>query len=71
MIVPLYKGKRERTECSNYRCISLLSINEKICAGDLVNRIHKVIEGLIDDMQLEAHSREAMCKTDLYPKAHM
>ena len=26
VIVPLYKSKRERTECSNYRGISLLSV---------------------------------------------
>ena len=26
VIVPLYKGKRERTECSNYRVIILLSM---------------------------------------------
>ena len=23
MIVPLYKGKGERTDCKNYRCINL------------------------------------------------
>ena len=41
-----------------------------MCRGPS-RQIHKVIEGLIDDMQLGAQSREAMCKTDLYPKADM
>ena len=39
VIVPLYKAKGERTECSNYRAISLLSVVGKIY----------VTEGLIDD----------------------
>ena len=30
MIVPLFKGKGERTKCRNYRGISLLSMVEKI-----------------------------------------
>ena len=30
VIVPLYKGKGERTECNNYRNISLLSVVGKI-----------------------------------------
>ena len=34
--VPLYKGKGERTECKNYRGISLLSIVGKIYAVILV-----------------------------------
>ena len=50
-IVPLYKSKGERTECSNYRGISLLSVVGKIYAGMLVNRVHKMTEGLIDDEQ--------------------
>ena len=33
VIVPLYKGKGERTECKNYRGISLLSMVGKIYAG--------------------------------------
>ena len=33
VIVPLYKGKGERTECSNYRGTSLLSVVEKIYEG--------------------------------------
>ena len=33
VIVPLYKGKGERTECKNYRGISLLSLVGKIYEG--------------------------------------
>ena len=32
--VPLYKGKREKNECKNYRGISLLSVVGKIYAGN-------------------------------------
>ena len=32
-IVPLYKGKGEKTECSNYTGTSLLSVVEKIYEG--------------------------------------
>ena len=42
-IVPLYKGKGERTECRNYRGISSLSVDGKIYAGILVDRVCKVI----------------------------
>ena len=38
MIVPLYKGKGERTECRNY-------------AGILVDIVRGVTEGMIDDEQ--------------------
>ena len=51
MIVPLYKDKGERTECKNYRGISLLSLDEKIYAGILVDRVHRVTWGMIDDEQ--------------------
>ena len=37
VIVLLYKGKGERTECKNYRGISLLSMVEKIYGGILVD----------------------------------
>ena len=39
MIVSLYKGKGEKTECKNYRDISLFSVIEKIYAGILVDRV--------------------------------
>ena len=51
VIVPLYKGRGERTECSIYKGITLLSVVGKIYAGILVDRVRKVTEGLIDDMQ--------------------
>ena len=45
--VLLYKGKGVKTECSNYRGISYLSVVGKIYAGILVDRIRKVTEGLM------------------------
>ena len=51
VIVPLYNGKGEKTECSKYRDISLLSVVGKIYTGILVDRVRKMTEGLIDDEQ--------------------
>ena len=51
MIVSLYKGKGEKTEYSNYRGISLLSMVGKIYLWILVDRICRVTESLIDDEQ--------------------
>ena len=45
------KGKGEKTECRNYRDISLLSVSGKIYEGILVDRVPKVTEGSIDDDQ--------------------
>ena len=47
VIVPLYKAKRERTECRRYRGISLLNMVGKIYGKILVDRAHKVTEDLI------------------------
>ena len=49
MIVPLYKGKGERTECSNYGYINLLIVLGKIYVRILVDRVHKGTGGLTDD----------------------
>ena len=49
VIVPLYKGKGNRTECKNYRGISLLSVVGKIYARILVDRVRRVTGSLIDD----------------------
>ena len=53
VIIPLYKGKGERTECSNYRGVSLLNMVGKIYTGILVDRLCEVTECFIDDMQRE------------------
>ena len=47
MIVPLYKGKGEKTEYKNYRCVSLLILVGKIYVGILVDRVHRVTGGLM------------------------
>ena len=46
VIVPLYKGKGERTECKNYRG-SGLSVVGKIYAGVLVDRVRNVTEAFM------------------------
>ena len=51
VIVPLYHGKRETSECKNYRGISLLSVVEKIYAEILVDRVRRMTGVLIDDEQ--------------------
>ena len=50
VIVPLYNGKGERTECKNYRGISL-SVVGKIYSGILVDGVRSETGGLIDDEQ--------------------
>ena len=45
IIAPLHKSKGERTECSNYR-----NMVGKICTRILVDKIHKVTEGLINEI---------------------
>ena len=49
VIVPLYKGKGEWTQCKNYRCIGLISVVRKIYMGILVDRVHRMTENLFDD----------------------
>ena len=51
VIVPLYKGKGKMIKCKNYRGMSLLSVVDNIYADILVDRVHSVTGGLIDDEQ--------------------
>ena len=68
VIVPLYKSKGERTECKNYRGISLFSVVGKIYAGILVDRVRRVARGLVDDEQ-GALEQRGLCRSDLHTKA--
>ena len=63
VIVPLYKGKGGRTECSNYRDISLLSVAGKIYAWILVESPSS------DDEEGGFQSREGVCRSGLHLKA--
>ena len=51
MTISLCKGKEERTECQNYRGISLLSVIGKIYTGIFVDRVCRVARDLIKDKQ--------------------
>ena len=51
VIVQLYKGKGERTECEIYRGISLLSVVGKINEEILVDRVRRGTGDLIEDEQ--------------------
>jgi hypothetical protein len=51
VLVPLYKGKGERTECKNHRGISLLSIPGKVFGRIIVRRIHLETSHKIWDVQ--------------------
>ena len=61
-MVPLYKGKGDVHECSNFRGISLLSVVRKVYGRVLINRIRdktenviqkcRVILGEVEDVQI-------------------
>ena len=43
IILPLYKGKGDRSECGNYRGITLLWVPKKVFARVLVERMRPII----------------------------
>ncbi len=51
IIVPLYKGKGGRCECSSYRGISLLSVPGKVHGRILTERLMEVKEGIVSEYQ--------------------
>ena len=51
IIVPLYKGKGDMHECSNFRGISLLSVVGKVYGRVLINRIRDRTESVISEVQ--------------------
>ncbi len=46
-----YKGKGGRSECSNYRGISLLSVPGKVYGRILTERLMEVTEGMVSGDQ--------------------
>ena len=50
-MVPLYKGKGDMYECSNFRGISLLSVVGKVYDRVLINRIRDKTENVIAEVQ--------------------
>lgn len=51
IIVPLYKGKGDKTECGSYRGISLLSVPGKIYSRILIDRARSVTENVLEEEQ--------------------
>ena len=51
-MVPLYKGKGDMYECSNFRGISLLSVVGKVYGRVLINRIRDKTENVIAEVQV-------------------
>ena len=50
-IVPLYKGKGDKCECSNFRGISLLSVVGKLFGRVLIKTVRAVTECAIGEEQ--------------------
>src|SRR5678815_366251 len=70
VLVPLYKGKGDKENCRNYRGKSLLSVVGKIYAGILVERVHRVAEGLIGEEQGALRSGRG-CMDQIFTLKHM
>ena len=49
--MPLYKEKGCKSECKNYRGVSLLSITGKVYGRILIDRIRSLTEGMIGEEQ--------------------
>ena len=50
-LVPIYKGKGDKMECSNYRGISLLSVVGKLYGRVLIGRVKMITERSIGEEQ--------------------
>ena len=50
-VVPLYKGKGDKLECSNYRGISLMSVVGKLYGRVLINRVMRLTEERVGEEQ--------------------
>ena len=64
-MVPLYKGKGDVHECSNFRGISLLSVVGKVFGRVLINRIRDKTENVIVEVQ-GGFRRGRGCKDQIF-----
>ena len=51
MIVPLYKGKGETSECCNYRRINLLNVVGKLYGRGWIERVKRKTNNSVSDEQ--------------------
>ena len=51
IIVPISKGNGDRSECKNYRRISLLNIPGKVYGRILIEKVRSLVEELIRETQ--------------------
>ena len=64
-MVPLYKGKGDVHECSNFRGISLLSVVGKVYGRVLINGIRDKTENVIAEVQ-ESFRRGGECTDQIF-----
>ena len=50
-LVPIYKGKGDKKDCSNYRGISLSSVVGKIYGRELIEKVKNITNNLIGEEQ--------------------
>ena len=64
-MVPLYKGMGDVHECSNFRCISLLSVVRKVYGRVLINGIRDKTENVIAEVQ-DSFRRGGECTDQIF-----
>ena len=58
-IITLYKNKGERSDCNNYRGISLLSIVGKVYACVILGRLQKIADRIYPESQCDFRAKRS------------
>lgn len=66
-IVTLYKNKGDRSDCNNYRGISLLSIVGKLFARLVLNRLQQVADRVYPESQCGRSTVDMICREQQQP----
>lgn len=61
--IKIYKNKRNKLDCNNYRGVALLTTTSKVSDRILADRINRVVDGIIPENQ--AGFRSQRITTDL------